>query len=227
MSTVLVVAPHPDDEVFGAGGSVLRHLADGDDVHVVICTRGDRARFGAEQVERVQAEAREVHAFLRVTGSHFLDLPAARLDNIPSADINEALASVFQTVRPDTVYVPHVGDVHRDHQLIFQAAMVCSRPCGTDFPVGPCPTRILAYETVSETDWYAASITPPFVPNVFVDITPHVDKKLEACALYASQIQPAPHQRSIEALRALSITRGHAMGLRHAEAFMLVRQILV
>ncbi len=194
MSNVLVVAPHPDDEVFGVGGTVLRHLADGDAVYVVICTRGEASRFGAEQVERVQTEARKVHAFLGVTGSHFLDLPAARLDDLPGADINAALEAVFQTVKPDTIYVPHAGDLHRDHQIIFQAAMVCSRPVGDHYP-----SRILTYETVSETDWYAAPTTAAFVPNVFVDITSYVDKKLEACAMYSSQIQPVPHQRSTEA----------------------------
>lgn len=220
MDTVLVVAPHPDDEVLGVGGTILRHLTDGDSVHVVICTRGEESRFGAQQVERVQAEARQVHSLLSVTGSHFLDLPAARLDAIPGSDINEALESVFQNVKPDTLYVPHPGDVHRDHQLVFQAAMVCSRPTGDHYP-----RRILAYETVSETDWYAPPITPAFAPNVFVNITPFMEKKLEACAMYASQMQQAPHQRSMEGLRALSVTRGHAMGMPHAEAFMLIREI--
>ena len=219
MSVVLVVAPHPDDEVLGVGGCILRHLAAGDAVHVVLCTRGEPERFGSDQVERVQAEAREAHRFLGVTRSHFLDLPAARLDTLSGMDINVALQGVFDAVQPDTVYVPHPGDVHRDHQLIFQAAMVCCRPTGPR-----SPSRILAYETVSETDWYAPPLTPAFVPNVFLDITSHLEKKLAGCAIYASQIRPAPHQRSIEALRALSIVRGHTAGLAHAEAFRLVRE---
>ncbi len=221
MDTALVLAPHPDDEVLGVGGSILRHLAEGDSVHVAICTRGEESRFGAEQVERVQTEARQVHAYLGITGSHFLDLPAARLDAIPGSDINKALESIFAKVKPDVLYLPHPGDVHRDHQLVFQAAMVSSRPTGALYP-----RRILVYETVSETDWYAPPMTPAFVPNVFVDITPFIEKKLAACAMYASQIQQPPHQRSIEGLRALSVTRGHAMGVRYAEAFMLIREII-
>ncbi|UCE59364.1 MAG: PIG-L family deacetylase [Phycisphaerales bacterium] len=221
MSTVLVIAPHSDDEVLGVGGAILKHLSRGDRVYVVICTRGEESRFGKEQVERVQAEARQVHAFLGLTGSHFLDLPAARLDTIPTSDVNAALGGVFSGVKPQVLYIPHVGDVHRDHQLIFQAAMVCSRPIGDHYP-----RRILAYETVSETDWYAAPITPPFVPNVFVDISGQIDKKIEACRLYASQLMEAPCQRSIEALRALSVSRGHAMGFQHAEAFTLVRELV-
>jgi len=221
MGRVLVIAPHPDDEVLGVGGSVLRHVADGDAVHVVICTRGRVEDFGEEQVERVQAEARAVHKFLGVAGSHFLDLPAARLDTVPQVDINAALHRVFEQVKPDTVYVPHPGDVHHDHRVMFESAMVCCRPTHA-----ASPERILSYETVSETDWNAPGVTPVFVPNCFVDISKFMDRKLEACAMYASQVRPAPHQRSREAIRALAVTRGHAMGMQHAEAFMFLRRLV-
>jgi LmbE family N-acetylglucosaminyl deacetylase len=220
LTVALVIAPHPDDEVLGVGGTLLRHLAHGDEVHITICTKGEEQRFGKGQVERVQAEARAVHKFLGVSGSHFLDLPAAMLDTVPSADVNEVLKQVVDAVRPDTVYLPHPGDVHQDHRVIFQASMVCCRPLGDRYP-----TRILSYETVSETDWHAAPITPAFVPNVFVDISPYIERKLEACAMYASQIRPAPDQRSLEAIRALSVARGTAMNMPCAEAFMLIREI--
>ncbi len=220
MANILVIAPHPDDEVLGVGGTMLRHLARGDAVHVVICTKGSDARFGAQQVQRVQGEARAAHAMLGLTGSYFLDLPAAELDTLPGVDVNAALHRVFEQVRPEVVYLPHLGDVHRDHQVIFQSAMVCCRPVA-----GQSVRRILAYETVSETDWYAAPMTPAFLANVFVDISPFIEKKLAACAVYASQIRPSPDQRSLEAIRALAATRGHAMGLPYAEAFMLVRSV--
>lgn len=221
MGNVLVIAPHPDDEVLGVGGSVLRHAADGDAVHVVLCTRGRVEDFGVEQVERVRAEARAVHQFLGLAGSHFLDLPAARLDTVPRVDIHAALHRVFEQVKPDTVYVPHPGDVHHDHRVMFEAAMVCCRPTHAK-----SPDRILAYETVSETDWNAPGVTPPFVPNCFVDISKFMDRKLEACAMYASQLRPAPNQRSLEALRALAITRGHSMGMPYAEAFVFLRRLV-
>jgi LmbE family N-acetylglucosaminyl deacetylase len=220
LTVALVIAPHPDDEVLGVGGTILRHLAHGDEVHIAVCTKGEEVRFGKKQVERVQAEARAVHKFLGVSGSHFLHLPAAMLDSVPGADVNEALKQVMDTVTPDTVYLPHPGDVHKDHLVIFQASMVCCRPLGDFYP-----RRILSYETVSETDWHAAPITPAFVPNVFMDISPYITKKLEACAMYASQIRPAPDQRSLEAIRALSVARGTAMNMPHAEAFMLIREI--
>ena len=140
---------------------------------------------------------------------------------VPGTDLNAALAAIFDKVRPDTVYLPHIGDVHRDHQLVFQAVMVCARPTTT-----ACPSRILAYETVSETNWHASPITPPFVPNAYVDISPHLDQKLEACGMYASQIQPPPHERSLEAIRALATLRGHTVHVPAAEAFMLAREVV-
>jgi len=221
MPNILVVAPHPDDEVLGVGGTILRHVAGGDAVHVVICTRGEASRFGAEQVKTVQEEARKVHAFLGLAGSHALDLPAARLDTVPGTDVNAALAAVFAEVKPDTVFVPHAGDVHRDHQIVFQAVMVCSRPNGASYP-----TRILAYETVSETNWHAPPTTPVFIPNVFIDISAHLEGKLKACSMYASQIQSPPHERSLEAIRALATWRGHSVHVAAAEAFMLVREVV-
>ena len=221
MSVVLVIAPHPDDEVLGVGGAILAHLSRKDTVHVAICTKGDAAHFGAEQVQKVQTEARAVHKLLGVSGSHFLDLPAARLDTLPGAEIHAALQRVFDATHPDTVYLPHVGDVHRDHQLIFQAGMVCCRPLANRRPL-----RVLSYETVSETDWYAPPSTPPFIPNVFVDITSFIDRKLEACLAYESQIRSSPDQRSIEGIRALAMTRGHSVGVPYAEAFMLIREVI-
>ena len=221
MARMLVIAPHPDDEVLGVGGTILKHLADGHEVHVLICTRGEESRFGKDQVERVSAEAKRVHEFLGISGSHFLELPAARLDTVPGTDINAALADVMTRVAPDVVYAPHPGDVHRDHQLVFQAVMVCARPVGSCYP-----RCIYTYETVSETDWYAPPATAAFLPNVFIDISGFIDGKLKACAMYESQIRPSPDQRSTEAIKALAVTRGHAMGMHHAEAFTLVRELV-
>ncbi|MGB0716779.1 MAG: PIG-L deacetylase family protein [Phycisphaerae bacterium] len=220
MARILVVAPHPDDEVLGVGGTMLRHISEGDEVHIVICTRGEEHRFGAEQVQRVQNEARKAHQQLGATSSNVLDLPAARLDTVPGADINQALSAVVNDVAPDWVYAPHPGDVHRDHQLVFQAVMVCTRPVGQQYP-----KRLLTYETVSETDWYAPPATPPFMPQVFVDISAHIEAKLELCSVYESQIRPSPDQRSLESLRALAVTRGNAMNMPYAEAFGLVREL--
>ena len=156
----VVVAPHPDDEVLGAGGTIARLAADGGDVHVVVVTEGKPPAYGADMVSRIQAEAREAHALLGVKETHWLGLPAAALAETAHADLNAALFRIFAELRPKTVLVPFVGDIHVDHQLIFLSSLVASRPHHQGFP-----ERILAYETLSETNWNAPYLAPNFVPQ--------------------------------------------------------------
>ena len=116
--------------------------------------------------------------------------------------------------------MPFPGDIHRDHQLVFEAAMVAARPAGPVYPL-----RILAYETLSETNWNAPFLTPAFTPNVFIDIAETLETKLAAFAAFASQVRAFPAERSVEALSALARLRGATVHRAAAEAFVLVREV--
>lgn len=216
----LVIAPHPDDEVLGCGGTIARLTTMGRHVEILIATCGKPPQFNADQVERVRAEARRAHATLGVAHTHFLDLPAAALDRVARAEINRAVAAVVRESRPDALFVPFVGDLHFDHQLIFEAAMVAARPLGTEYP-----RRLLAYETVSETNWAAPYLAPSFQPNVFVDISDHIGRKVEAFGQFESQVRSFPNERSFETLRALAQVRGSCVSRQAAEAFVLIREV--
>lgn len=218
--SALVVAPHPDDEVLGCGGTIARLAAMGRSVHVAIATRGRPPRFDARGVENVEAESRAAHARLGVTETHWLDFPAAEVDRTSHADMNHALASLVSAIAPDTLFLPFVGDVHLDHQLIFLSGLVAARPRMAEFPA-----RLYAYETLSETNWNAPYLAPGFAPNVFIDISAHLGVKLEAFSLYASQVQPFPHERSIESVEALARLRGSTVCRAAAEAFVLLREV--
>ncbi len=220
IARALVLAPHPDDEVLGCGGTIARLTAQGSEVHVAIVTRGREPRFTAAAADTVANEAARAHAMLGVTRTHMLGLPAAELDRLPRADLNTAIAAIVAEVAPDTLFLPFVGDLHFDHQLVFEAALVAARPRGADYPL-----RLLAYETLSETNWSAPTLAPAFAPNVFVDIMDQIDRKLEAFACFASQCRPFPDERSLETLRALAILRGSTVTRVAAEAFMLIREI--
>ncbi|MFK4873904.1 PIG-L deacetylase family protein [Novosphingobium sp. ZW T3_23] len=218
--TVLVVAPHPDDEILGCGGTMARMAQAGMDVQVVVVTSGRPPAFSEEGVARVQAEMRRAHAHIGVSQVHMLDFPAASLDIVPAAELNAELGRVVRAVRPDTLLVPFLGDIHQDHQLAFLAAMVAARP--RDRTV---PTRVLAYETLSETNWYAAPLTPPFVPNVHIDIAGTLQRKLEAFAMFESQVRDFPDERSLITIEALARLRGSTVFSEAAEGFVLVRAI--
>lgn len=217
---VLVIAPHPDDEVLGCGGTLARLVDEGLEVHVAIVTSGRPPTYSAESVAQVQDEARRAHALLGVTATHQLDFPAAGLDALPASELNAGVGQVIRDVRPDTLFVPFLGDVHQDHQRAFLAAMVGARPRD-----GQAPSRILAYETLSETNWYAAPLTPAFVPTLFVDISATLERKLAAFGMFESQVKAFPDERSLLTIEALARVRGSTVFLHAAEAFMAVRTI--
>jgi N-acetylglucosamine malate deacetylase 1 len=217
---VLVVAPHPDDEVLGVGGTIARYSAEGAEVAVVIATKGYPPEFDEAVVRQGREEARCAHEILGVGETIFLSFPAAGLDTVPHSALNTELGAVMARVRPDVLYVPFNGDLHRDHQRVFASALVAARPGHAN-----TPQAIYAYETLSETNWNAPFLSPGFAPNVFVDISSSIERKLAAMRAFASQLRNAPHERSLETLRALATLRGSTVGCTAAEAFVLVRQI--
>lgn len=218
--TKLVLAPHPDDEVLGLGGSISRWAREGHAVHVVVATRGYPPAYSALEEEVCRAETLAAHARMGVASTRFLDLPAAALDTLKHRDLNAFLLESLRALAPDELYLPFVGDVHRDHQLVFQSALVAARPDPSGFP-----HRLYAYETLSETNWNAPYLSPAFTPNHYVDITGTLTDKLEAFALFRSQVRPAPHERSMESLRALATLRGATVGVGAAEAFITIRTV--
>ncbi|WP_340267126.1 PIG-L deacetylase family protein [Sphingobium mellinum] len=216
----LVIAPHPDDEVLGVGGTMARLARQGAAIQVCVLTRGDPPHFPEGATARVRRESQVAHQRLGVSETHFCDFPAAALDRVPHAELNAGIGAIIDHFRPDALFVPFVGDIHLDHQLAFTSAMVAARPRHAQ-----APRLILAYETLSETNWLAPGITPAFVPNLFIDISDTLEVKLDAFAAFESQVQSFPDERSIEALRALATVRGASVFCRAAEAFMLVRLI--
>jgi LmbE family N-acetylglucosaminyl deacetylase len=220
-SRVLVLAPHPDDEVLGCGGTIARLRDEGAMVEIVVVTRGTAPRYSDERVQQVRAEARAAHALLNVTATYFLDLPAAELDQVPQAAINAHIGAAIDAVRPNIVFLPFPGDIHVDHQRVFQSAMVALRPRCADYPA-----QIFAYETLSETNWSTPVMHPPFVPNVYIDIGATLERKLAAFGCFHSQACAFPNERSVEAIRALATMRGATVHRDAAEAFVAIREVL-
>ena len=220
-STVLVIATHPDDEVLGCGGVMARHADAGDDVHVLIVTRGSPEVCGPQVIEGTRGELAQAHAVLGVSSVRFLDFPAPKLDVVPRHQVADAIGQVIRELRPSTIYFPHQGDLHGDHKEVFWATLVAARPVNS-YGV----SRLLCYETLSETEWAAPLAGDAFVPTVFADITATLVRKLRACRCYRSQMKPFPNSRSLRALAALARFRGATVGLPAAESFILIRDII-
>ena len=217
---VLVIAPHPDDEVLGCGGVIAKHLDEGNEVYVGIVTKECEPLFGEEMDVENKKCALNAHKVLGVTDTFFLDMPAAMLESVPRYQLNSSIDKLIRQIAPEEVYIPHRGDMHLDHKMITDACMVALRP-RFDYTV----KRVYAYETLSESEWDIPNSVNAFLPNVFVDISRYIDKKLSAMEQYKSQIAAFPNPRSIEAIKALAMLRGSTISREYAEAFMLIRDI--
>lgn len=218
---IAVIAPHPDDEVLGCGGVMARHAAEGDEVFVIVVTRGIPELFPDDLIERTRGEARKAHELLGVCETRFLDFPAPRLDVTPGHLVADALAKQFRDIRPERVYLPHHGDIHSDHGRIYHATLVAARPLAN------CSVKqLLCYETLSETEWSPPIASAVFYPTMFVDISAYLPKKLAAMSCFETQIKQPPNPRSLQAIEALARYRGATVNFHAAEAFVIVRQVV-
>lgn len=220
MQNILVIAPHPDDEVLGCGGIMKKYTEAGAQLHVLVISRGTPKFYNDERIDNVRKEAKEAHHILGVKETIFLDFPAPELDTISVSEISRAIAKVIKKLSIHIVYLPHRGDIHHDHRIVFNAGLVACRPVG-QYSV----KEIYTYETLSETEWAAPFGDDAFIPTNFVNITEQIDAKLEAFKCFKSQIRPFPNSRSLETIEALAKFRGSTVGFERAEGFALIRNI--
>ena len=219
VTSVLVVAPHPDDETLGVGGTLLRRKAEGATIAwLIVTTISKESGWSSEKVKQRADEIERISLLYDFDEVYALNFQTTQLDAIPMSDIVTAISGVFKSFRPEEVFVPHPSDVHTDHRIVFNAVSAC-----TKWFRYPSVKRVLAYETLSETD-FGLGTDQAFRPNVFVDVTEFFGKKIKAMDIYASEVGDFPFPRSHEAIRALATLRGAASGFKAAEAFELLRE---
>lgn len=214
---ILVFAPHNDDEVLGVGGTIAKYAKAGHHVTVCEVTSGTNNKM----VRTIKEEALQAHKLLGVEESLFMELPVVALKEVPTIEINKKFCEVVQSIEPEIVFLPHIGDIHIDHQEVTKAAMVAIRPLEA-----PQITAVYAYETLSETEWNIPNSSNGFYPMVWSDITDYIEVKLDAMRCYKTQLREFPHPRSLEAIEALGKLRGSTIGKRYAESFMCIRQLI-
>jgi LmbE family N-acetylglucosaminyl deacetylase len=213
---VLVIAAHPDDELLGCGGTLALHAQAGDSVTAVIVCEGESLRYGREGVGQYEHTQRAAQV-LGIAEVRRLGFPDQRLDTVTLTEVIAPLEAIVRVVQPHLVYCQYGGDVNLDHQLLFKAALVATRP------TEPNIEAVYAFDTASSTEW---AYPQTFAPDTWVDISGTLDRKLEAMAFYASEVRPYPHPRSLQALEYRARAWGNRNCLNAAEAFMTVRRII-
>lgn len=220
MSNVLVVAPHPDDETLGCGGTLLKHKANGDAIHWLIVTHAAESEgYSSAMIANREQQIADVSRLFNFDGVHNLKFPSARLDTLSRSKVVQAIGNVFHDVKPSVVYLPNRSDVHTDHRIVFQSAFSC-----TKWFRFPYLKRVLMYETISESEFGPVG-DQPFMPNSFVDITNFYEKKVEIIKIYSTELGEHPFPRSLDSVRAQAVLRGAACGVEFAESFMILREL--
>ena len=215
----LVVAPHPDDETLGAGGAILRRKSEGHETAWLIVTDLiEGGQWTKAQISKRNQEINEVAEILKFDKVFRLNLPTTELDSIPLSRIVKKISRVFLDYQPNEVFVPHFADIHSDHKVVFQAVASCTKSFRY-----PSIMRVLAYETLSETE-FNLDRSMLFHPNYFMNIDDFIDIKCEAMNRFSSEVENFPFPRSYQAIKALANLRGAASGFQNAEAFEILRE---
>lgn len=222
---VLVIAAHPDDEVYGMGGTIRKLSSKGNEVHVLIVTDGCTAQYKDdpnlnEILDRKKQEAKEANLLLGVKEVHFGQLSDMRLDTIAHIEVNAVIEKVVNNIQPDKVYTHFWGDVNLDHQCVYKSTLVAVRPTPQQ-----SVKELYCYNVPSSTEWSPQTSNTTFMPNVYVDINNYSAVKYKAIGIYQTEIREYPHPRSIKYVEKLDVVAGLKCGLGAAEEFMLIRKI--
>ena len=232
---ILVLVAHPDDEVLGAGGTILRHAQKGDYVKIVYFATGITSRRSTDyknsasydedkneikstrkQIEDLQKNAKKSCKILRVKDMKFYDFPDNEMDSIPLLRIVKTVEKEIAETKPDRIYTHHHHDLNIDHRIVFNAVLTACRP------VGSTVKELITFEVPSSTEWnYPAH----FNPNYFVNIKTQLSSKIRAMQAYKNEIRDFPHPRSAENLRNVAERWGSVSGNVAAEAFEIIRKI--
>ena len=217
MNKALVIAVHPDDETLGCGGTLLKHKANNDEIHWLICTAMNKNQSKYKVREQ---EIEKISKMYDFNGVHKLELNTMQVDEYSISELIEKISKVINKVQPNIIYLPFKGDVHSDHRKIFEAAFSCTKTFRYPFI-----KNMYMMETLSETEFAPSTMGDNFVPNVFVDISKYLDKKIQLMKIFESEIGMHPFPRSEKNIKALATFRGASCGCEYAESFMLLKEI--
>ena len=219
MDKYLIVATHPDDETFGAGGLMLRKKAENNEIYVLNMTHMDvNYGYNQDKITQRNKEINEMISSYHLDGYYNLKLKPAGLDEYAAGDIISKISSIINDIQPNVIVLPYSKDVHSDHRVTFELCYSCTK----NFRY-PYIKKILMMETPSETDF--AIYEDAFKPNYFVDISNYIDKKVEIAKIYKSEIGEHPFPRSERNIRAYGTIRGAVISACSAEAFVLLKEI--
>ena len=221
MKKIIVISAHPDDETLGAGGTLLKHKKQGDELYWLIVTNiFENQGFTKERVISRQLEIDRVAELFRFKRVFKLNIPTMSISSETMISLIPRISEVFQEIQPEIIYTINRSDAHSDHRYLSEAVMACTKSFRY-----PYIKKVLMYECISETEFAPSYPEKVFIPNYYVDISDFIDKKIAIMKVFESELAPPPFPRSEENIRALARFRGSTVGCHFAEAFQVVKII--
>lgn len=221
MKKIIVISAHPDDEILGVGGTLLKHKKKGDEVYWLIITNLFESQgFSKERISSRSEEIKTVANKIGAKKTFQLDYPTMSLSSSSLISMVPKISEVFNEVKPEIIYCLNRSDAHSDHRITFDAVMACTKSFRYPFV-----KQVLMYECISETEFAPNLPEKIFMPNYFVDITSFMSEKLGIMKVYESELGEHPFPRSIKNIEALATFRGASVGVEYAEAFQLIKFI--
>ena len=232
---VIIFVAHPDDEVLGMGGTILRHSQKGDFVKVVYLATGITSRRSTnfqnsvsyeqnenktnemqKEIKDLRNDAKRSCNILKVKDCKFYDFPDNEMDSVPLLKIIKVIEKEIKETKPDRIYTHHFHDLNIDHRTVFNAVLTATRPIERNVK------ELISFEVPSSTEW---NYPIHFNPNYFIGIKSQLSAKIKAMKAYKNEIRDYPHPRSVENLKNVSERWGSISGKKAAEAFEIIRKI--
>ena len=215
MKKILIIAPHPDDETLGCGGTL--HKYRNKKISWMILTKmSDKKIYSKKQIADREKEINKVAKCLNIKNVIKLGFEASMLNRSNLKELIQKISNEIKKIKPDTIFSPYLHDSHSDHFFCTYALNHILKTFRYPF-IKEC----YLYETLSETNQNYVKKNF-FRPNVYFDISKHLKTKLKLARIYKSEIKKHPFPRSLEAIKALAVLRGSESGFKYAESFKLI-----
>ena len=212
MKNILIIAPHPDDETLGCGGTLLKLRSKKKNL-LIITKLKNKKEYNSYNKEK---ELEKIKKKLNLKKIIRLEFTATDLNKGNLKDLINQISIQINKIKPDTIFAPHLRDAHSDHFYTTYALNHILKNFRYNFI-----QRCYLYETLSETNFNFAN-KQKFIPNVYFDISKYMNSKLKLLEVYKTEIKKHPFPRSKRAIKSLAILRGSESGFKYAESFNLI-----
>lgn len=223
MKKVLVIVAHADDEALGCGGTIAKHINDGDIVNLILMTDGVSSRgITLNKCKIKRAKALKLSAsILGIKKTYQFNFPDNEMDKVSLLQVVKKIEKIIDSIKPQIIYTHSNTDLNIDHKVTANAVSIAVRPLPNS-----SIEEIYAMEVLSSSNWNLSSTSNNlFHPTKFIEITDTYEKKIEALNAYDLEMREFPHERSYKAIEHLVGLRGASVGVNMAEAFEVLKII--